>query len=270
MVKNFFTSLCIFLGILDWVVFGRSLGDTCQSCALGKIQIPHIFIKILTGSSLYTVCTCTKVDGIQVILKNHVLVADLFLNLNGKELLLKLTCKSLHLCRFVGPVGENVVLQKLLGNGTCTLGKASGSKCFHTSTKNTSYINSVMLIKTLILDSHYCMLQILRNLVNGNRKSVGIRCCQFTDLITIAVIEESGITKRHDIHFIYVRRICKYSTNGTDSKTGHCNAQGDQADEKDSDKRNMCPFSHHGRAGNKRIPFLRGRFFSVVHDKPPL
>ena len=48
------------------------------------------------------------------------------------------------------------------------------------------------------------------------------------------------------------------------------NAQGDQADEKDSDKRNMCPFSHHGRAGNKRIPFLRGRFFSVVHDKPPL
>ena len=93
---------------------------------------------------------------------------------------------------------------------------------------------------------------------------------EFTDLITIAVIEESGITKRHDIHFIYVRRICKYSTNGTDSKTGHCNAQGDQADEKDSDKRNMCPFSHHGRAGNKRIPFLRGRFFSVVHDKPPL
>lgn len=67
-----------------------------------------------------------------------------------------------------------------------------------------------------------------------------------------------------------IRRICKYSTNGTDSKTGHCNAQGDQADEKDSDKRNMCPFSHHGRAGNKRIPFLRGRFFSVVHDKPPL
>ena len=36
------------------------------------------------------------------------------------------------------------------------------------------------------------------------------------------------------------------------------------------DERNMCPFSHHGRAGNKRIPFLRGRFFSVVHDKPPL
>ena len=64
MVKNLFTSLCIFLGILDRVVFGRSLGDTCQSCALGKIQIPHIFIKILTGSSLYTVCTCTKVDGI--------------------------------------------------------------------------------------------------------------------------------------------------------------------------------------------------------------
>ena len=86
----------------------------------------------------------------------------------------------------------------------------------------------------------------------------------------LAFIEESGITKRHDIHFIYVRRICKYSTNGPDSKTGHCNAQGDQADEKDSDKRNMCPFSHHGRAGNKRIPFLRGRFFSVVHDKPPL
>ena len=30
--------------------------------------------------------------------------------------------------------------------------------------------------------------------------------------------------------------------NGTNSKTGYCNAQGDQADEKDSDKRNMCRF----------------------------
>ena len=270
MVKNLFTSLGVLLRILNGVILGRSLGDTCKCSTLGKVQIPYVFIKILTGSSLYTVCTCTKVNGIQVILQDHALVTDLLLNLNSKILFLKLTCKTLHLRGFVSPVSEDIVLQKLLGNSTCTLGKASGSKCFHTGTKNTSYIDSIMFIKTLILDSHYSVLQILWYLVNGNRKTVRIRRRQLTKLISITVIEESGITKRHDIHFIYVRRICKYSTNGTDSQSGYGNAQSNQADEKDSDQRNMCSFSHHGRAGNKGIPFLRGRFFSVVHDKPPL
>ena len=114
------------------------------------------------------------------------------------------------------------------------------------------------------------MLQILGNLVDGYRKTVGIRCCQLTDLVSIAVVEESSIAKGHDVHFIYIRCIGKDSADGTDSKTGYPDAKGNQTDEKDSDKRNMGSFSHHGRAGNKRISLLRDRFFSVVHDKPPL
>ena len=82
---------------------------------------PECFAEIVAGCCLHTVSACTKVDGIQVILKDYIFIIDLLLNLNGKVLLLKLTRKSFNLGGLVGPVGENIVLQKLLGNGTCTL-----------------------------------------------------------------------------------------------------------------------------------------------------
>ena len=97
------------------------VGDTCDGSTLRKVQIPYILIEILAGCCLHTVSACTKVDGIQVILKDYIFIIDLLLNLNGKVLLLKLTRKSFNLGGLVGPVGEDIVLQKLLGNGTCTL-----------------------------------------------------------------------------------------------------------------------------------------------------
>ena len=64
MVQNFFPPLGIFLGILNRIVFGRSLCDTCKSCTFGKVQIPYIFIEILTCRSLNSICTGTKVDSV--------------------------------------------------------------------------------------------------------------------------------------------------------------------------------------------------------------
>ena len=120
-IQNFLTSLGILFRVLNGIVFGRSLGDTCDGSTLRKVQIPYILIEILAGCCLHTVSACTKVDGIQVILKDYIFIIDLLLNLNGKVLLLKLTRKSFNLGGLVGPVGEDIVLQKLLGNGTCTL-----------------------------------------------------------------------------------------------------------------------------------------------------
>ena len=125
MIQNFLTSLGIGLGIRDRVELGRVLGDTGKCGTFRKIQIPYVFVKVFFGSGLYTVGTCTQVNGIQVILKNYIFVI-FFFNLYSKVLLLELTCETFQLCGFVGPVSENIILQKLLCDGTGTLGKVTG------------------------------------------------------------------------------------------------------------------------------------------------
>ena len=44
------------------------------------------------------------------------------------------------------------------------LGESSGSDIFYESTEDTSYVDSVVLVKTFILNGNYRMLQIHRNL----------------------------------------------------------------------------------------------------------
>ena len=171
MLKNFFSSLLVAFRIRDWIKFGRVLGDTCQSCAFGKIQIPYVFIKVLSGSCLYTIGACTEVDGVQIILKDRILACLLF-NLNCKVLLLELTGKSLKLSRFAGPVGKYIVFQKLLCNGTGTFGEITCGNGFYTCTQDTFYVNTVMFIKSFVLNSDYRMLKVCRNLVQGNGQSV--------------------------------------------------------------------------------------------------
>ena len=119
MLEDFFTSLAVAVRIGDRIELGRVLCNTCQSCALGKVKIPYILVKILACCSLYTVGTGTQVDGIQVILKDGIFIC-LFLNLDSKILFLKFTCKSFQLGRFAGPVGEYIVFQKLLCDRTGT------------------------------------------------------------------------------------------------------------------------------------------------------
>ena len=175
MIQDFLTSLGISLGICNRVELGRILGDACKCGTFRKVQVPYIFIKIFLGCSLYTVGTCAQVDGVQVILKDHIF-AVFFLNLHGKILFLKFTCKTFQLCGFVSPVCKNIVLQKLLCDGTGTLRKITGCDCFHTGTCNTPDINTVMFIKTFILNSHHCMLQADRDLLQSYRETVGCRC----------------------------------------------------------------------------------------------
>ena len=121
MVKNLFSSLGIFLWILNRIVFGRSLCNTCKSRTFGKVQIPYIFIEILTCRSLNSICTGTKVDSVQIVFQYDILIIYFFLNFYGKILFLELTCKTLNLSGLIGPVGKYIIFQKLLGNGTGSL-----------------------------------------------------------------------------------------------------------------------------------------------------
>ena len=174
MIQDFLPSLGVCFWIGDRIEFGRVLRDAGKGGTFRKIQIPYVFVKVFFGSGLYTVGTCTQVNGIQVILKNHIFVI-FFFNLYRKVLLLELTCETFQLCGFVGPVSENIILQKLLCDGTGTLGKVTGGDRLHSGTCDTADINTVMFIKTLILNGYHCMLQTNRDLVQGDRKTVGCR-----------------------------------------------------------------------------------------------
>ena len=110
-----------------------------------------------------------------------------------------------------------------------------------------------MLIKTFVLNGHYCVLQIFWYLFDGDGKSVGIGGSKLTHLISVAVVQESGITKRHDIHFIYIWCIGKDTLDGAYAKSGNRHAQRNQTNEKDSDKGNVCSLAHHGGTGDEGV-----------------
>ena len=73
---------------------------------------------------------------------------------------------------------KDTILKKLLCDRTGTFREISGSESFHSGTKNTFYVNTVMFIETFILNCDNCMLQINRYLIESDRQSVGIRSGQ--------------------------------------------------------------------------------------------
>ena len=180
-------------------------------------------------------------------------IIDLFFDLNSQILLLEFTSEPFQPGGLIGPVGKHIVFQKLLGNGTGTLGESSGSDIFYESTEDTSYVDSVVLVKTFILNGNYRMLQIHRNLFDGNRQTVGAWRSQLTQLVSVSVIQKGCISQRRNIHVICIRGIIYDSPKGPDAQTAYNHTERDQRYEQNSDKRNVCTFSHHGCTGNQRI-----------------
>ena len=188
MIQDFFTSLCICFRMLNRIVLRRVLCDTRQCRAFWQIKIPYILIKVFAGGCLHTICSGSEVDRIKIIFKNDIFVVNLFLDFNSQILFLNLTCKTLKPCRLLRPVCKYIILQKLLCNRTCTFWKISRGKVLYKSTENTSYVDTIMLIKTFILDCDNRMLKIHRNLINRYRKSIRTRCRQLAKLIAISII----------------------------------------------------------------------------------
>ena len=255
MFQNFLASFGVGLWMFDRIVLGRILCDTGKCRTFGQIQFPDVFIEILSCRSLHAVCAGSKVDGVQIVLKNYILIVDLIFHLDGKILFLEFSGETLQPGAFLGPVGKHIIFQKLLGNGAGALGKVAGGDISYKSTENTSHINTVMFIKTFILNSHYSMLEINRDLLNGNRKTVRIGSRQLAELISLAVIQECCVTQRGNIDLVYIRGVVYDPAEGSDTHAAHGYTQRDQSDKQNSDKRNMSTLSHHGCTGNQRISF---------------
>ena len=253
----------------DGIVGRGVLGDPGQYGAFREVQIPYVLIEILAGCGLYAVGTGTQIDGVQVILKDHGFIADLFLDLDGQVLFLEFSGKLLQKRGFLGPVGKYIVFQQLLGDGTGTLRKFPGGKSLDAGTQYTLHIDTVVLVKTLVLDGYHGILKVLRDLADGYGKPVRVRRRQLAQLVSLVVIQEGGIAKRHDIDAVYIRRVVDDAPEASDTQADRHDHDSDQSKKQDAEKGDMCLFSQHGGPGDQRFPFFRSRPFTEFHSDPP-
>ena len=168
----------------------------------------------------------SQVNGIHVVDQNILLGHYLF-QFQSQILFLEFSTEFVHHGVFAGPFRKNVVLQKLLCNGTGTFGKTSVAKAGYTGTDDTHHVDTVVFIETFVLDCHKGICQVLGNLGHGNWDTVGIRRNQFCNLITLVVINKGGITGRGDINVAYIRSrsddTLEHANACAGSNNDHCN-----------------------------------------------
>ena len=87
-----------------------------------------------------------------------------------------------------------------------------------------------MLIKTLILNCHDCVLHVQRNLINRDRDTVGaaVRVGQLLHLVHVCVINKGRLPRGRNVDLRDIRRIVNDSAKRADAGT--------DADEADSDQ----------------------------------
>ncbi len=184
-IQHILSALCIFLWMKNGIVTCRILCNSGNNRTFRKCQLWHIFPKITLCCCLNPKGIASKVDGIQIIFENPVLVIYLFFQLYCQILFLYfplyLTFHLFHFGNitviFVCPLlTQHIIFNQLLRKCTCSLTEISGPDIRHQCPDNSFQVNTVMIIKTLILDRHYRMLQILRNLVNCHVLPVGSGC----------------------------------------------------------------------------------------------
>ena len=121
-VQHHLTPFRIVLRISDGIVGGRILGNPRNNSVLCKSEILHRFSEIPVCRCLNAIAPCAKIDQVQVVFENLVLGQKLF-QLQGQILFLDLALDPFLKCRFTRPSWKYTVLQKLLRDRTCSLGK---------------------------------------------------------------------------------------------------------------------------------------------------
>ena len=172
-LQNDVASLSVLLGVDDRIKLRGVLRNTGYNGAFRDRQLIAGFVKISLRSCFYAERAMSEVDRVEIVEQDRIL-AHRFLQLDRTVLLLQFSLDPLHLC-LIGPVGEDIVLDQLLGNGTGALREVAGGQSDHRCTKNPRGIDAVVLIKPLILDRHKGMCQIIRDHITGYGDSVGIR-----------------------------------------------------------------------------------------------
>ena len=100
------------------------------------------------------------------------------------------------------------------------------------STDDTLDIDSVMLIKTLILDCNESVCQIFRYHIPGDRNTVGILGDQLRNLVSFEIINEGGEAGRCYLDVLNTGSGIDDSLENADSEAGTNNAAGQYRNQK--------------------------------------
>ena len=219
----------------DGIVAGGILRDGCDDRAFGKIQIPDAFAEIAPGSGLHAQGVLPQIDGIHIVFQDHVLVHLLF-QLDGQILLLDLALQLIReaALALACPRGQHIVLDELLGNGARALGKFSGGEAHIGRAQDAPQVDAVMLVKTLVLDGHKSMSQILRDVLHADRDPVGALRVQLGGLVSLRVVDEGGKAGRRHVNVGHVRHRRKDTLHKTQPA-----ADTDHADGEDETQKNL-------------------------------
>ena len=162
----------------DGIIQVRILWDGSQNGTFRQGKITAVLAEIPLGRSLHAIGTGGKIDGIQVILQNYAFGilsgrVQRSLQLQSQILLLELSGESLQ-CSLVGPVGEHIIFQQLLCQGTGAFIKMEApGNAVKEGPDNSFDIDTVVFVETFILNGHNGMLHVQRDLIDGDRYPVG-------------------------------------------------------------------------------------------------
>ena len=158
--QNFFTALSILVRIGYRIIESRILSNRRNDCAFGECQIRCRFVKVALGSCLDSQTALSEVDCIHVGFQYLVFV-HLFFDLKGKILFLQLTLYFIKKCLLIDKVREYVIFNQLLRQGAGTLGKVETvGNSDDTGSDDTLEVDSVVFIKTFVLNRYKCMRKI--------------------------------------------------------------------------------------------------------------
>ena len=137
---------------------GGIVGDRDQAGTLGQRQFTDALAKIGTGSRLHAVAGLTQIDVVQICLQDLILFIALFYFQRPVDLR--------HLTLDGDLIVAGDVFDQLLGDGGTTL-HAPAQQSAENGAHGTLEVHTVVLFKTLVLNSHGSVLQVLGDRVKA-------------------------------------------------------------------------------------------------------
>ena len=114
-----------------------------------------------------------EIDGVHIRFKDLILV-HLFLDLQCKVLLLKLSLDTVVKCLLIHKVRKDIVLDELLCDCAGALGKGTARDTDDSGPDDSLEVDSVVVIEALVLDRHKGISHVLGNLFKILINPVGI------------------------------------------------------------------------------------------------
>ncbi len=257
------TTAGIVLGMIKRIHINRRPGNGGKGSSLADRQFIDIFSEICLCSLLDTIGAVAEVDDVQIIFQNGLFGIPGF-QFDRKILLLKLTNNLINGAGFI-TAGKYLVLQKLLGDGTCTIVQTADFDNGENCTENTAHVDTVVLVEALILEGNEAVLDINRNVLNTYVFAVGTRARKLKAHRTVGIINRGRETLRSNTDGVDARRGMKNTQISTVGAIGPDNHAERYCNKSNTEKGDPKQGVNSASFGTKLFLLLCHAVMTVIH-----